>query len=476
MKKKIYTLYIVSFMILCITPVICMPFFRNSSSKENRRLSEFPSFISESGGINLEFPSQFEKYLSEHFAFREQLVTADSIIKADIFGTSSNEKVIVGKNNWLYFASTADDYTACNTISERCAYNTAKTLSLIQEYAEKKGSNFLFMTAPNKNTIYPEYMPSGYIKSGNKNNLALISEKLDEYNVSYIDLAELFREQDKILYHTRDSHWTNEGALLVYNAVMDRFDIEHYDYSDTPKHTDMVWNGDLDTMIFPSLNHMSEQVIYDHNFAFEYTYNFRSEDDTLITTKNDSKSVNVLMYRDSFGRSLYPFIAENSANAMFSREIPYRLDLLDEIDADLTILEIVERNLPDITEKIPLMPAPSRNIDISASIEESDKNSCFISENNNLIKIYGKLDEKYFNDNSEIYITLENNSNILCFEAFPICDSSLLAEDELCDYGYSLYINPSDIESGEYEINAYIKNNSGFICTNSLENIKINEQ
>lgn len=468
MNKKLKVIYIVSFFIICTVPMLFMPFSKSDTS-ENRKLSSFPSFISENGSINLNWTSEFQTYISEHFAFREKLVTADSLIKYAVFRTSSNEKVIAGKNGWLYLADTADDYTAENTMSGRRINNTAKTLALIQEYVNSRNSEFIFMAAPNKNTVCPENMPSRYIKTANKSNLEMLSEKLDEYSVNQLDLVSLFRSQNDVLYHTRDSHWTNEGAVLVCNALMDRFNIEHDDFSSANKHSELIWHGDLDRMLFPSLDRLSEQIVYDMDFSFEYTYNFRSEDDYLISAENSGKTENILMYRDSFGRSLYPFIAENSAESVFSREIPYRLDLVD--DMDITILEIVERNLEDITEKTPVMPAPARSLDISAVIDKSTENSCFISEKNNLLKIYGRLDEKYFSDNSDIYITLENENSVLCYEAFPIYESELLNDKNQYDYGYSLYIDTSAIKSGQYSVNAYISNENRFICTDTLENI-----
>lgn len=445
-----------------------MPFVRNDTSKENRRLSQMPSFKDENGNLNLNFTSEFETYISEHFAFREKLVTADSLIKNDIFRTSSNEKVIVGKNNWLYYATTIDDYTGRSIMSPRRIANTAKTLSLMQEYTRSKGSEFVFISAPNKNTVFPENMPSRYIKSDEKSNLELINSKLDEYCVNNINLKELFDSQGKILYHTRDSHWTNEGALLVYNAVMDRFALKHDDYSNTPSHSENIWSADLDTMLFPSLEILSEQTVYNIDYTFTYTCNFRSSDDTLISTVCDGKNNKILMYRDSFGRSLYPFFAENSAEAEFSREIPYRLDLLDGLEPNLTILEIVERNLPDLTEKAPFMEAPSRSIDISASIDESPVNLCFSEDKNGLRHLYGQLDSRYFNTGSEIYITLENDENIICYEAFPIYEAELLGDENQSDYGFSLYINPDTVPHGQYSVNAYIKNNSEFICTDKI--------
>ncbi len=473
MKKKIRIIYIVLFFIICIIPVAFMPFVKNDTSKENRKLSQMPSLTDENKKINLEWSSQFETYLSEHFAFREKLVTADSIIKSVFLKTSSNEKVIVGKNNWLYFSSTLDDYTGNNRMSERRINNTAKTLSLMQEYCTGKGSQFLFMTAPNKNTVYPQYMPSRYIKSSSESNLEMLNRKLQEYSVNYLDVVLLFQNQKNILYHTRDSHWTNEGALLIYNEIMDRFNLEHENYISTYHQSEIIWNGDLDSMLFPSAENLSEQIIYDIDYSFEYTYNFKNSDDMLIKTKNENAENNIVMYRDSFGRSLYPFFAENTNKALFSRETPYKMDLISENETNLTIIEIVERNLDNLTEKAPIMKAPLRSIDISASIDTSKENSCFTLEKNNLLKIYGKLDEKYFENNSDIYITLENDGTVLCFEAFPIYEAELLEDTEQYDYGYSLYINTEIISSGNYAINAYISTNDGFICTDTLKNIEL---
>lgn len=117
----------------------------------------------------------------------------------------------------------------------------------------------------------------------------MLSEKLDEYSVNQLDLVSIFKSQDSVLYHTRDSHWTNEGAVLVYNALMDRFGIKHDDLSSVYKHSEMIWHGDLDRMLFPSLEKLSEQIVYDMDFSFDYTYNFRSEDDYLISAKTVKK-------------------------------------------------------------------------------------------------------------------------------------------------------------------------------------------
>ncbi len=475
MKNKIRVIYAILFMAVCVIPVGLMPFVSTDTSKENRELSDMPEFVTEDGDVNLEWSTEFETYLSEHFAFRETLVTANSLIQYGLFATSSEDTVVVGNDGWLYLTECVEDYTGSDIMSDRRVYNTTKTLSLIQEYVENKGGEFVFITAPDKTTVYPEHLPVRYVKS-DVTNRSLIYDSNERYGVSQIDLVELFNSQDETLYLTRDTHWTNQGAVLVYNTLMDYFSVEHYDYSSTPYTSQQVWSGDLDTLLFPSLDLLSEQIVYDYDFTFEYTYNFQSEDDLTISTQNDSGEVSVLMYRDSFGRSLYPFISECASEAKFLRETPYRLDALDDFEADITILEIVERNLPDITESAPFMAAPSRSLNTSAAVEKSDENTCFIDEKRGYIRIYGSLDETYFTDESDIYVTLENDSSVLCYEAFPIYEADLLEDENQSDYGYSLYVDPTAVPDGSYYVNVYIKNGDSYVCTDALTEITVSNE
>lgn len=473
MNKKLQIIYTTAFLALCAAPLACLPFVKTDDTSENRQLSELPA-LTVDGKFNTEWSSGFETYFSEHFAFRPQLVTLDSLIKSEVFKTSSSEKVIVGKNGWLYFAETLPDYTGENAMSGRKLYNTAKTISLMQEHFENDGRSFLFFSAPNKNSVYPENMPARYIKSGEPSNLERLSPVLEELGVNYIELAPIFRESGKTLYLERDSHWTNEGALLAYNAAANALGMEHDDFSDITHSAQTVWHSDLDGMLFPGLEHLSDQEIYDIDFTFDYRSEFIGEDDLLIKTKCDSCFDTLLMYRDSFGRAFYPFAAQNASKASFSRTMPYKTDLAEELDAKYVIMEIVERNLSKITEAAPVMNAPARDMDISAGIERSDSNVCEVSAKGKTVRICGTLDERYFEDSSDIYITLETDGAIYGYEAFPIYEAELLGDEGGdSDFGFSLRLDKSSIPEGSYEIYAYVAKGGEYTCTQALGTLEI---
>lgn len=473
MKKSLQIIYTTAFLALCAAPLAFIPLTQTDGTAENRQLSQMPDFLEEDGSINLNWSSRFETYFSEHFAFRPQLVTLDSLIKSEVFKTSSSEKVIVGNSDWLYFAETLPDYTGENAMSERKLYNTAKTIALMQEHFENDGRKFLYFTAPNKNSVYPENMPKRYVRSSQPSNRERLAKKLDELGVNHIELAPIFSQCGHTLYLERDSHWTNEGALVAFNAAADALGMAHDDFAYASHCTQKVWHSDLDGMLFPSYERLSEQEVYDIDFTFDYRSEFVSEDDMMIKTKGPGEET-LLMYRDSFGRAFYPFAAENTAKASFSRAVPYKTELADELDAQNVILEIVERNLANISKDSPIMNAVSRDMDVSASIEESDKNICEVSDKGRNIRIYGILDEKYFADNSNIYITLETDGAVYAYEAFPVYESELLEDpDGENDYAFSLRIAKEEIPAGDYEIFAYVEKNGEYICTQPLAELSL---
>ena len=106
MKKKIFI--IIFFCLLCL-PSLGMLFFKTDVSVEQRQVQIFPS-IKTGGKLNVKFFDQLNDYFSDNFAFRQNLIEADAIIKKNVFRQSGNEKVIVGSKGYLFFSETLDDY------------------------------------------------------------------------------------------------------------------------------------------------------------------------------------------------------------------------------------------------------------------------------------------------------------------------------------------------------------------------------
>ena len=145
MKKKIFI--IIFFCLLCL-PSLGMLFFKTDVSVEQRQVQIFPS-IKTGGKLNVKFFDQLNDYFSDNFAFRQNLIEVDAIIKKNVFRQSGNEKVIVGSKGYLFFSETLDDYLGQNTLSKREIYSCGRVLSLLQENVEHNNRQFLFVISCN---------------------------------------------------------------------------------------------------------------------------------------------------------------------------------------------------------------------------------------------------------------------------------------------------------------------------------------
>lgn len=439
-KNILYKIYSAVFVGICLVPSVFMPFIKNDSSAEKRKLSDPPKIKTEDGKLNFSYFDDFETYFSEHFAFRQQLVTLDGYLKSKVFGTSPNADVISGKNGWLYYGETVNDFLNIDTLSDRGINNIKNNLEIINDYCNQNNVKFLFTIAPNKNSVYPEYMPSNYSPAGNSDNYERLSAILDE-DFPYCDMKEVLlnTESNIPLYHKKDTHWNNLGAYAGHAKLM-----EMLGRGKCPSGNWTIRNdrkGDLAEMIYPTEKADDTQIYSDYKYKYQYLGRFKALDDISIKTFCEGKNGNLLMFRDSYGEAILPFIAECFGEAEFSRTVPYRLDNIGNGGADNVILEIVERNIPNLQKYAPLMPAPvvnSLNIkNLAVCCDVTIKQE----ENGNYLHIFGELSDEFFTGNdTEIYVT----ANGFTYRAFNAFEDKLLGRDgETSDNGFSLYI-PKD--------------------------------
>ena len=124
--------------------------------------------------------------------------------------------------------------------------------------------------------------------------------------------------------------------------------------------------GDLYEMLYPAGKMLEEDFAYAPGFSF--TANTDNPDRVTITTENAAGNGALLCYRDSFGRNLYPYLAESFAAAEFSRRNEYTGETLPE--GGTLVIELVERNLRYLVEYDSLAPAPVRELSFAEPAAE----------------------------------------------------------------------------------------------------------
>lgn len=354
MKKTLSLIFTVLFLTVCLVPGLGLLLTGGADAAANEILPAAPA-IAADGDFNPDFLAETADYVNGRFSFRLEGITAWAKLNAALFRTSTAENVLLGRDGWLFYAPTIHDYTGDAPMTARELYCAARTLYLLQEYAENRGGDFLFTAAPNKNTLYPEYMPAR-TRLGSVSDMDALYALLDEMGVSYLDLRDVFSQEDEPLYFKTDSHWNAKGAALAADALLAALSRES-DYFSGTVSAGNTHRGDLYEMLYPACKELEEDFAYAPGFSF--TANTDNPDRVTITTESGVGTGTLLCYRDSFGRNLYPYLAESFASAEFSRRNEYTAATLP--GGGTLVIELVERNLRYLVEYDSLAPAPERD-------------------------------------------------------------------------------------------------------------------
>ena len=468
MKKKILLIYIILFFVVISIPSIGMLWNKTTTSKEKKKLASFPSLIKD-GSFNKKVFGEFDDYLADHFAYKEKLVTANAILRSALFNESAENQVIKGKDGYLFFRTGVENYQGEDVLTNRQVFNATQSLKLIQEYCDNNGIKFAFTIAPNKATLYPNYLPSRYSKRITTNNsLDKLTSSLKKNNINYVDLVSPFKNNNEVLYHKLDSHWNNKGAILANNTILDYLNKPHDDYSDTAYTVKEDYSGDLYDMLYPAGTKKDKQIYYDYNQEFTIDSENNSFEDNFVKTTNPSKEGTVMVFRDSYGNSWSQFVAQEYNKGYFSRESGYNISYLKEYQCDTLIIEITERHLSSLQQYPPILSAPIRKINATPKIVKNDV-TMETYDFGNYIKVNGILDKNYTDSNSKVYIKVNDDDKFFFVEATP---SSFTNGNKETSYGYCAYIDKALISSSNPTFVVITQKNNEFISSGIVSNYK----
>jgi hypothetical protein len=488
--KPVQAAFVAVVMLLFLLPLVGLAWAPIESTSENREeLAPMPGFFNADGSLNFEYAEELGDWFSGHFAYRSQMVTADALLKANIFSTSANEKIVVGTDGWLYFNGSVNDYVGAVPLSDRQLWIIAHNLSMMQEYAEKQGAEFVFTIAPNKNSLYPEHMPGRYIASSAPSNVQRLVPYLDELGVNYLDLFSLLERTESggtgvdgldYWYLQRDSHWNNRSAYIADAAIAKQLGMQQLPATDWEARVD--YHGDLDEMLFPSLPTPELQYylkgINDQpgfsGAAWVYDNEASDVGDSLIQTKGKGEG-RLVAYRDSFCNALLPYMASQTSAAEFSERIPYDPVQIALFQADFVLVERAERHIDYLARNPILAPGWQADIDTKAAkmdLPAQARTTCVATSGRDLLSFSGVVDPRMVQTDSRIYLSVEveraGNSDAEKVTGAPVFEAFLVSpEGEVSDNGYTLYLPQALFTGSELSIKVYISQGGGLFLVQS---------
>lgn len=326
---------------------------RNSiSSEEKRVVAQTPVFTLSKFLLGT-YQDEYERYFDDHFGLRDQMITANSLFHYYALATSPNAKVLIGDDQWLFYSAenTIERFRSGNVLTSDELNTIAQFLQNEQRQLEKKGIEFVVVIAPDKETIYPEHVPVRIEKANGPSTLDKFLEVIDTTTVTVIDPRDELRAraQEEKLYAQTDTHWTDPGAAIAFEKLQESLGVNSSDaftYRETKfREGDLADLLSLGGKIWESVP--VAQISFDADttkISTRQGNDFRETDNVYA---EDSRRV--LVFRDSFGEKLIPFFSRAFTHVTFVRAY-FDQQLVDELNPDVVVLQIVERNIPRLVE------------------------------------------------------------------------------------------------------------------------------
>ena len=349
----------------------------NISRKENRVLNPFPDIKVDI----LNFPKNFNDWFNDHFAWRESLISLNGTFHFLTFGkpVELNEQVVIEGNEkgWLFFRGgnvINEGYLNKNPFTEaEIAYITERIYEK-SEWLKERNADFYMMVVPNKETIYPEYLPAGYIPENNPNRTDQILDALAKNypKVKILDCRIVLKKEKKkgLLYFPADTHWNMRGAIYAYHELINLIAKDYPDfYSMDPN--SLVYTSnlnpkgcDLDKMLNGNVTMHREDFIPILSEGYKtkiITTPVTYPEDTLCKFTSmlkvntlGGKKRKTIIFRDSFSNTFIDFLAQQSDTTIALWSHKFMPAAVEMEKPNIVIHEILERFFLEFLEQPPL--------------------------------------------------------------------------------------------------------------------------
>ncbi len=322
--------------------VMCGRMYLNpveTSESERRPLAQFPTEITWESIVDRTSIEKFEDYTVDQFPFREFFRSLKAKFQLNVLGLAENNGLAVKDG---YIAKIEQEFT-----EELLDYSLGRLQYVYEKLLKDNGGNKYVALVPDKNYFLgQEY---GYPSP----DYAMLVEKVKEVlpEMKYIDLFGLLTLED---YYRTDTHWSQDkiGAvadkLLAELGAADRVTGDYKENTLYPFYGVYYGQSALqptpDTITYLTSDILDACTVYDYEtgktsgiYDFEkfegkdgYDF-FLSGTKALLRIDNPNATTDeeLIVFRDSFGSSITPLLAEGY-KSIYLVDIRYVVpDMLD---------------------------------------------------------------------------------------------------------------------------------------------------
>lgn len=334
---------------------------------EYRPLAAFPGLSM--NAVNLEaFTRRFEEYYNDHFGGRELLIVSHLKIKYALFPLDLEHKVLAGRDGWFYYSDEhmIDNHCGAAKFTRLQLRAWQVLLEKRRDWLAARGIKYLFVIAPNKESVYPEYLP-GWLKPSS-------ATKLDQFmgymrvhsTVEVLDLRPALEKalQHGPVYYKTDSHWNLLGAFAACETIiskasnqipglkpvaLDNFAIQRErrpggDLARLAGETDLVDDNIYVLMPKTQMPKLEFHALGTNVFFYRH-FGTIPVFESPVATINSQRTNCAMIFGDSFTAGLEPFLGYHFGKVVFFIQKDFNPETISQNKPVLVISEMVERNL-----------------------------------------------------------------------------------------------------------------------------------
>lgn len=321
LKNKVVTLTFVAFMAAFV--VMCaFRFFHPvaTSETERRPLAQFPEKITWSGIVDKEVINDFEDYSVDQFPLREFFRTVKAKFVFNVLGLKENNGLAV-EDGYIVKVETAFN-------PDLVHYSVGRLEYIYEKYLADNGGKLFFSIVPDKNYFLGK--DYGFPAPDYEGLAAFMQEKLP--GMTYVDIFGTLSLED---YYRTDTHWSQDKladtvkvlaeALGVSDKLSGKFTENKLEGFKGVYYGQSALRPKPDTLVYLTNDVLNQCTVFDYETNKTYgIYNleaFEGKDGydlflsgtramLRIDNPNATTDKELVIFRDSFGSSLTPLLAE----------------------------------------------------------------------------------------------------------------------------------------------------------------------
>lgn len=319
--------------------------------------SQFPSVSSWK-----KLPNRVEAFLADRIPGRARMVGWNAQLRTGLLGGSSNPRVWIGSDGWLFFNHLADaepDFGAATT-----AQSWNSLMRSRQDWCRQNGMKYRVLAAPNKQSIYPERLPARIRERATDD---LLDRTLNLWSISpavaALDLREELARGKSVAptYLKNDSHWSPYGcyrgalrtidslsmqctAMPLLSADDFEFDIASMNVADTWRLLGLPGDAPSEKCLWPCLR-ASQARIADEAIELDAGDGL-DHLRPVVWVRPDGVGPRVVLFGDSFADERFQeILAQCCSRLVFVPTYQMPTSILERERPDIVIVQFVERAL-----------------------------------------------------------------------------------------------------------------------------------